>query len=605
MLLWGITSKVSRRQFMGLAAATAASAAVPLLAACGGSSSTPTTASSGASTSTATTGSSAATSTTAASSSPTMAAATATSGSSSSTTVASTGGLPSDAAPANKQVFRYAGVEGKHFDATKNIYEEDGMSGHIFEPLVWLDADFNASPGAADKWDLGTDGVTWTFNLRQNALWSDGTPVTADDFVFAIRRMLDPKTANPYVWFYAGIKNATAISKGTITDVTQLGVSKTDDHTLVITTQTPIPYFLQVIGFIATVVPQHIVQKYGDAWATKVDTVICNGPYMAQEWVKGQHVTYVQNPKYNGPAPGKLTKIVNTFVPQGSPALPMYQANEIDWLYLTQSADLSQALSDSSIKKDLDTFPAFTTNYMFFNTDTAPFKDLKVRQAFSHAIDRDAISKSVMQGLEVPAYTMLPAGFPDNQANDPQIKAIQAYDPTKAKQLMSDAGYPDGKGFPSLEVWTRQGQIVPESVAIQRMLKDNLGVTVTPKDVERSIYMSDLGKHQITLGLIQWAQDYSDPTDFLDWWTNQSRSTWNNPQFNQLDTQARSELDPAKRKSLYNQAEKILIEDVPAVFIGNPVQGQLWKPNIAGLKKRSDGVKFHYARFWSDIYIKA
>ena len=598
MLLWGITQRLSRRQFMSLAAATAVSAAVPLLAACGGSSTTPTTASGGASTSTAAAGSSTSTSAAATIS--------ATSASGSTTATASTtGGLPPDAAPADKQVFRFAGVEGKHFDANKNIYEEDGMSGHIFEPLVWLDADFNASPGAADKWDLGTDGVTWTFNLRKNAQWSDGTPVTADDFIFAIRRMLDPKTANPYVWFYAGIKNATAISKGTITDMTQLGVSKTDDYTLTITTGTPIPYFLQVVGFIATVVPQHIVQKYGDAWATKVETTICNGPYMAQEWAKGQHVTYVPNPKYNGPAPGKLTKIVNTFVPQGSPALPMFQANEIDWLYITQSADLSQALSDSKLKSDLDTFPAFTTNYMFFNTDKPPFNDLKVRQAFSHAIDRVAISKSVMQGLEVPAYTMLPAGFPDSQANDPKIQAIQAFDPAKAKQLMSDAGFANGNGFPSLEIWTRQGQIVPESVAIQHMLKDNLGVTVSPKDVERSIYMDDLGKHQITLGLIQWAQDYSDPTDFMDWWTNQSRSTWNNDQFNQLITQARSELDPAKRKTLYNQAEKILIEDVPAVFIGNPVQGQLWRPTIAGLKKRSDGVKMHYARFWSDIYIKA
>jgi ABC-type transport system substrate-binding protein len=210
-----------------------------------------------------------------------------------------------------------------------------------------------------------------------------------------------------------------------------------------------------------------------------------------------------------------------------------------------------------------------------------------------------------MQGLEVPAYTMLPLGFPYSQADNPEIQAIQAYNPDLAKQLLSEAGFPNGDGFPELELWTRQGQIVRESEAIQHMLNDVLGVKVTPKDVERSLYMDTLGKHEITLGLIQWAQDYADPTNFLDWWTTQARHTWKNEQFNELIHQAAGELDTAKRGELYHQAERILIEDVAAVFIGNPVQGELWQPWIEGLKTRADGARIHYGRYWNDVSIAA
>jgi ABC-type oligopeptide transport system substrate-binding subunit len=137
------------------------------------------------------------------------------------------------------------------------------------------------------------------------------------------------------------------------------------------------------------------------------------------------------------------------------------------------------------------------------------------------------------------------------------------------------------------------------------MLKDNLGITVTPKDVERSLYMDNLGKHTITLGLIQWAQDYSDPTNFLDWWTTQARHTWKNEEFNTLIKQAAGELDPAKRADLYHQGEKILISDVGAVFVGFPLSGELWQDWVTGLVVRADGAKLHHSNFWTEISVAA
>lgn len=512
--------------------------------------------------------------------------------------------LPDDAAPLSQQIFRTTTIEGKHFDVTRSIYETNGMQGTVWEPLVWLDADFNIYPGAADSWSVSDDGLTWTFNLRPTAKWSDGAPVTADDWVFSLQRMLSPEIANPYGWFYFSIKNAAEYQKGEV-EVSELGVAKVDDYTLQITTGTPIPYFLQVVGFIPTIAPKHMVEQLGDAWAESPETALSNGPFIIKAWNKGQNLVYVPNPEYDGPFKPKVEQVIATILPQAdTPLLPMFQAGEIDAIVGLRGAQLSQALSDPALKENLGVYPAFTTFYMFFDVRNPPFDDLKVRQAFSHAIDREAISNAVMQGLEVPAYTMLPSGFPCSQADDPEIRAIQAYDPERAKTLMAEAGYPDGAGFPSFEMWTRQGQVVTEAEAIQRMLKDNLGIDVTPKDQERSFYMDKLRAYEIPLGIIQWVQDYSDPTNFLDWWASGSRHSWHNDRFVELIDQARGELDPAARCQMYQEAERILIEDVGGVFIGHPVEGTLWSDRLGGLRVSKDGVRRNSYLTWVDVYIK-
>ncbi|MEZ4860556.1 MAG: peptide ABC transporter substrate-binding protein [Caldilineaceae bacterium] len=512
--------------------------------------------------------------------------------------------LPDDAAPLEQQIFHTMTIEGKHFDVTRNIYETNGMQGTVWEPLVWLDADFKAYPGGADSWEVSDDGLTWSFHLRQTAKWSDGTPINADDWVFSLQRMLSPEIANPYGWFYASIKNATAYQKGEV-GIEELGVAKADDYTLQITTETPIPYFLQVVGFIPTIAPKHMIEQYGDAWADSPETALSNGPFIIKEWNKGANLVYVPNPEYDGPMKPKVEQVISTLIPQADiPVLPMFQAGEIDGVAGLRGPQLAQALADPNLASQVEKYPSFTTFYMFFDNQNPPFNDLKVRQAFSHAIDRESISNAVMQGLEIPAYTMLPEGFPCSQASNPDIRAIQAYDPEQAKALLAEAGYADGAGFPELALWTRQGQVVTEAEAIQRMLKENLGVTVTPKDQERSFYMDQLRAYAIPLGIIQWAQDYSDPTNFLDWWATGSRHNWQNEKFTELIDAARGELDTAKRCEMYNEAEKILIEDVGGVFIGHPVEGVLWSSKLGGLRTTKDGIHRNSYLTWVDVYIK-
>ncbi|MCW5849292.1 MAG: hypothetical protein KIT87_04350 [Anaerolineae bacterium] len=519
---------------------------------------------------------------------------------------ATSGSLPAGAAPADKQVFRTIGIEGKHFDTSRNTYEANGMGLPAWEPLVNVGGDLKIRPGAADRWETSADGLKWTFYLRKTAKWSDGSPVTAQDWVYTFQRALKKETANPYAWFYASINNAADLTAGKITDVAQLGVRAVDDTTLEFTTKAPTPYFLQILAFPTSVpVQKKVVEKEGDAWASKVETAISNGPFKISEWKKGQSYTLVKNPEYNGPNPAKLEKVVVQFIPQSStpPTLQMYQANEIDYTSVDPTL-LPQALANPAFKDQLDVFPNFVTYYMYFNTDQPPFNDKRVRQAFSHAIDRESIATQVMQGLDLPAYTHLPPGFLCNQANDPDVRKIQAYDPALAKKLMADAGFPDGKGFPQLELWIRQGQVAREAEAVQRMLKQNLGVDVTVKDVERSLYMQKLGAKEITLGLIQWYYDYADPTNFMDWWTTGARHTWKNEEFNTLVKAAGTELDQTKRCKMYNQAERILIEDVGAVFVAHPSMGELWKPNVAGLQANPDGKRVHYPIMFSDIFMK-
>jgi len=392
--------------------------------------------------------------------------------------------LPADAAPLDQQVFRFTGIEGKHFDVARDEY-----SGFAYEfsaeYLAKRDGDNVYHPAAADSWEVSDDGLTWTYHLRQDAKWSDGEPVTADDFVYSLVRYEDPKMANPYAFFFYSILNAEEFNKGTAT-AEDFGVKKIDDNTFSITSKEPIPYFMDVANW-HFLVPKHIVEAKGDAWADSPETAITNGPFVIKEWNKGQNVKYELNPNYNGPWKPMLEKMEMIIVPEsGAPLLQMYQAGEIDTAPMSGD-ELAQVMADDATKAEVYSQTAFTSTYLFFDDTKAPFNDLKVHQAFSHAIDRDSLVK-VMQGLIEPAYGHLPTGFPCSQNEDPEFRKIQAYDPDAAKKLLADAGFADGAGFPELELWTREGQYVREAEAIQNMLKSTLGITVTVKDQERLLY---------------------------------------------------------------------------------------------------------------------
>ena len=514
--------------------------------------------------------------------------------------------LPADAAPLNKQVFHDAGMEGKFFDFNKDVYQFNDICIICNQALVLPDANQNyAYPGDAESWEVSEDGLTWTFHLRPNLKWSDGSPLTATDYEFTFQRLMDPATASTYSWFYYPIKNGEAVATGKM-PVSELGVKAVDDKTFQVTTEAPLPYMPMVMGFPTSwPIPKAYVEKYGEQFATDIDKTAFNGPYVPVKWNKGTDITYKLNPNYAGPQKPMLETIQKKFTQQGAPTLSMYQADELDYTPGGTQADMIMAQADPVLSKEAVVYPSYTTRYIWFNTLKPPFDNLKLRQAISHAIDRDAITQKVTKGMNLTTYTMIPNGTPCNNDGNPEYTALANYDPDLAKKLLAESGV-DVTKLPPMEMWTKQGEAQPELEAIANMLKETLGIQVVTKNVERAVYVDALKKGNMEIALARWAMDYNDPSNFVDWWQSNAGSIiqWKNPDFDAAVKAASSELDPKKRCELYAKAEKIMLQDAAGVFLEHPKQMLLYKPWVGGPQADKNGNRLLYTGWLADVYIK-
>ena len=507
--------------------------------------------------------------------------------------VVSSGGvtLPDDAAPLDQQVFRSAGIEGKHFDTMRNEYEGFAYEATI-EQLAKMGPEGEWHPAAADSWELSEDGRTWTFHLRQDAKWSDGEPVTAEDWVYSFRRYLNPEMANVYAWFLFDLENGEAYNKGEV-DVEELGVLKIDDHTFSITTTVPIPYYMFKINWHAAPVPRHMVEEHGDDWANDPATAPSNGPYRIAEWNRGKNVIFTPNPHYTGRFPATFEQRIQVIIPEvGAPRLQMYQAGDIDGGVGVTGDDLVQVLADPQLSKEAYISVMNRGVYIYMNQRTPPFDNILVRQAFAHAVDRTALCDSVMRGTCIPAHGFLPKDFPCERNDDPELIAFQNFDPEVAADLLAQAGYPGGEGFPELTIYTKEGEFIREAEAIQRMLADNLGVKITPQNVERALYVDQMRNGELKVALNRWGADFIDPSNFVDWWDDPAASYftgWTDEEYRNLIDTARPMAMSTERCDLYHDALKILARDAIGVFVMNPVQAVLYKDYVAGLTLTDDG----------------
>jgi len=523
--------------------------------------------------------------------------------------VVSTGGvtLPDDAAPLDQQVFRSAGIEGKHFDTMRNEYEGFAYEATI-EQLAKMGPEGDWHPAAADSWELSEDGRTWTFHLRQDAKWSDGVPVTADDWVYSFRRYLNPEMANVYAWFLFDLENGEAYNKGEV-EVEDLGVKKIDDYTFSLTTKVPIPYYMFKINWHAAPVPRHMVEEHGDDWANDPATAPSNGPYRIAEWNRGKNVIFTPNPHYTGPYPATFEQRVQVIIPEvGAPLLQMYQAGDIDGGVGVTGDDLVQVLADPQLSQEAYISVMNRGVYIYMNQRTPPFDNILVRQAFAHAVDRTSLCDNVMRGTCIPAHGFLPKDFPCERNDDPELIAFQNYDPELAADLMAQAGYPGGEGFPELTIYTKEGEFIREAEAIQRMLADNLGVKLTPQNVERAYYVDQMRNGELKVALNRWGADFIDPSNFVDWWDDPAASYftgWTDEEYRNLIDTARPMAMSTERCDLYHDALKILARDAIGVFVMNPVQAVLYKDYVSGLTLTDDGTLGVYNMLLLDsAYIK-
>lgn len=484
------------------------------------------------------------------------------------------------------------GAEPKTIDPALN----DAVDGatvicNAFEGLERLDAKDLPIPGVAEKYDVSTDGLHYTFHLRSNAVWSDGKPVTAQDFEYAWKRALDPATASNYAYQMYYIKNGQGFNESALKDAEktkgivpatkdQVGVKAVDAKTLQVDLAYPTAYFLSLMAF-PTYAPvrQDVVEKNPTAWATKPESYIVNGPFKMKEWKIKDTLTFVKNDKYWNAKTVKLTQINYKMLDQESSYLAAFKTGQLDYIETPPAQEIPQLVKDGTAK----IYPYLGTYYIDVMVDkTAKAVDAKaikalsdpnVRKALSMAIDRQSLVTNVTKAGQLPATSFVPKGIPEDKTGkdfaSKEYYAKDGSDVAKAQALLAAAGYPGGKGFPKITYMynTSQGhQDIAQ--AVQDMWKKNLGIDADLKNQEWKVFQVTRTSKQYEVARGGWIADYTDPMTFLDLLTSSSGNNepgYKNPAYDAKIIAAKNELDVPKRMQDMHDAEDILMNDMPLI----------------------------------------
>ena len=467
--------------------------------------------------------------------------------------------------------------------------------GMIYTGLVKFDKNLNVMPDQA-TWVISPDNKVYTFNLKQGITFSDGTPVTAQSYVYTLTRALLPDVKSPIASFFLGpIAGSDGVSNGKTRTLT--GVKAIDKNTLQITLKQPAAYFLQIMAnSIAYPLNQTIINQYGQTdWVNHAaGNGIGTGPFMVKEWDHNTKMVLVPNPQWYG-AKTKLTEVDMLFVNDQSTAFKAYQAGQYNFVWNIGPQDLTGAKSMPGYTSE----SLLQTDLLFFSNKMAPFNNAAVRQAFAYAIDKETLATAIFKGSAVPAPTIIPPGMPGYQPNYQGL----AYDKSKALAALQNA-YPDVSKVPPITFSFPNSQVSQsEASALQQMWQTALGIQVKLLSVELNAYNTETANHQVQFGFTQWSADFPDPYDWLtlNLFSTASNNSgdWNNPQFDQTVTQAEQTTGDT-RIQLYNQAEQIAISDVGWL----PLDHQALSANIPswvhGVSLNNTGL---YFGDWSDVYL--
>lgn len=525
--------------------------------------------------------------------------------------------LPDGAAPYSQQIWSIlcdATRKETSLSAAVSVYQRicgntEGVDSQALgDALVNLDENLNLIPGAAESWSVSTDGMTWTFKLRPGQVWSDGTPLTANDYVATYRFMADPKHAYDFAWMWQGvIKNWDQAVAGEVpTD--KIGVAAADDLTFQVTTQAPFPPLPGTLYFWAPLQAKALA-AYGPDYVIDPAKSVSSGPFMLKEFTPGKSITLVANPTYKGYRKPYLKEIRGTYGDQLNGSFAAFQARAIDhiWYQNLSPADFKiidgdKELTASYRQKTGD----FRTDYLFFDAYNPPFNDANVRLAFAKALDRESIVKNVIgPRLGIPAYSFLMPGFPASDTTG-ALHPIQAYDCPAAQALLEKAGFKGGQGFPAIEMKLRgeSNTVASWYTAAAASISKCLNITITVNNLEFSDFMKKLLARPtgIQFGAVSYGMDYLDPANMLGLWVSTGRQSWRNAQYDDLIKQANVLIgDNAKRIQMYQDAEKILVQDAGGVFLDHRIQGDLFQPYIKGDCFRPDkqGVSaLHWGNDW-------
>jgi oligopeptide transport system substrate-binding protein len=481
---------------------------------------------------------------------------------------------------------------------TSTVYEAHILR-DLFSGLVMQDAKANVMPGAAESWKVSDDGKVYTFNLRKGATWSNGDPVTADDFVYSFRRLEDPATAAEYASMLYVVKNAKEINEGKMKPE-ELGVKAVDANTFEVTLNAPTPYFLEMLTHQANY-PVHkaSIEKLKEEWI-KAGNLVSNGAYTLAEFVPNDHIKLVKNPKFYEADQVKID-VVNYFPTEDrSTALKRYEAGELDSnddMPLEQLADMKAKFGDQ-----VRIGPYLGTYYYAPKLDKEPWSNPKLRRAISLAIDRDFLAEKVWGNSMIPGYSMVPPGI---EGYEPAIadyaEKSQIDREDEAKKILTELGYGPDKPL-KLEIrYNTSENHKNTAVAIQEQLKP-LGIEVTMVNTDTKTHYGHLEqKGDFDFARAGWIADYKDPETFLGISRKASGnnySNYNSPKFEELmDKAAAAGGDPAERSKILSQAERVLVDDLGNLPLLYYSYHNLVSPKLKGFEDNVMDV--HPSRFIS------
>ena len=472
---------------------------------------------------------------------------------------------------------------------------EIGWIHMAYEGLLELDKDNKPVPAAADGMPtVSPDGLTYTVKVRQGLKYSDGKPLGAKDFYYGWTRLLDPALPDRnYAYIAYDIKGAQDLSEAPVTDTAKIATAKTalgiklqDANTIVFTLSSPVAYFNDILAtWIGMPVREDLVKAAGDTWTQDPKNYIGNGPFILREWTHGSGAVWESNPNYRKGQP-KIDRIEFREIKESAQAFAAYKQGELDTAAVAPE-DLKAVSADATLKTQYARTPGNCSFYLGFNLKKPPFDNLKVRQAFALALDKNDWVEVILKGAGTVSNSFVPPGRPGYEKDLNQGD----FDATAAKKLLADAGFPEGKGLPPIKItYSSTARNKSRNEWIQNQIKTNLGIDAQLDPVDAKEY-TKLTKKNETLPQIYvlgWCQDYPDPQDWLSLVFRSDVAItpqgWKNAQYDDLTKKADVEQDPTKRLALYKQAQQILITETPAVFIWSDVTDQLIKPYITGMR---------------------
>ncbi len=452
-------------------------------------------------------------------------------------------------------------------------FSEARILNALFEGLVGTDTKtLEPKPAVAQRWDISDDDLTYTFYLDKRAKWSDGSPLTSHDFVFAWLRALKPSISAQYATMLYRIKNAEVIAKGKEKDLSKFGAKAIDAHTLKVELEKPCPYFLSLLYHnIYFPLPKKTLEKFGadkfpNAVWTKPENIVSNGAFVLKNWSINNKISVRRNPYYREPNLIKLN---------GIDFLPITNINTEDRAFRAGQLHLTDSICPHRIKNILEKTPhQFRSDkwlgvyYYIFNTARKPFDDPRVRKALSLAIDRNAIIDNFLKAKQTPAYSFVPDGCGGMRTS---AKISKTQNIQLAKELLSQAGFPNGEAFPKIRItYNVSEQHKPIAEAIQQMWKKNLNIDAELYNLSWPAYLAARRAKDFDVARASWIGDFAEPETFLEMFSSDSglnHSSWKNKKFDALLKRSENASSRNNRLSTLQQAEELMLDSAPVMPI--------------------------------------